>query len=301
MNKSFTLIEILVVIVVIGIISSFIIVGLSSVSGKANIAKGQAFSNSLRNSLLMNLVSEWKFDGPTADNGNVTVDDIKDSWGNKNCSLSGIAPKVRTGTNCISGSCIYFDRENDGYLTCGNLGLYSSFTVNFWAKKINSDDYNCFLDGDNAWSNGFHFWANGNSIHSRLGYNGTSGINMSSSFDFNTSWNNITFIVDRNTNQNLQKLYINGNYINSISIVSIPENTRISFFIIGFSQGNSAPLNEFRGFIDEVRFYGEAMSFSKIRENYFIGINKLYRNKGIVLNEFNQRLTELKSNLAINE
>ncbi|MFA6374475.1 MAG: prepilin-type N-terminal cleavage/methylation domain-containing protein, partial [Candidatus Paceibacterota bacterium] len=40
MNKSFTLIEILVVIVIIGILSAFIIVSMAGVSDKATIAKG---------------------------------------------------------------------------------------------------------------------------------------------------------------------------------------------------------------------------------------------------------------------
>jgi prepilin-type N-terminal cleavage/methylation domain-containing protein len=43
MNKSFTLIEILVVIVVIGVLSAFILVGMSSITSSANIAKSQAF------------------------------------------------------------------------------------------------------------------------------------------------------------------------------------------------------------------------------------------------------------------
>ena len=73
MSKSFTLIEILVVIVIIGILSAFIIVSMVGVSDKARIAKSQAFANSLRNSLLINLVSEWKLN----DGSGTTA---SDSW-----------------------------------------------------------------------------------------------------------------------------------------------------------------------------------------------------------------------------
>jgi len=59
MKKSFTLIEILVVIVIIGILSAFIIVSMSGVSQKATIAKGQAFANSLKNALMIT----WSLNG----------------------------------------------------------------------------------------------------------------------------------------------------------------------------------------------------------------------------------------------
>jgi len=73
MSNSFTLIEILVVIVIIGILSAFILVGMSSITNSANIAKGKAFADSTRNSLLGNLKAEIKLDEGTGQN-------IGDSW-----------------------------------------------------------------------------------------------------------------------------------------------------------------------------------------------------------------------------
>ena len=65
MNKllktAFTLIELLVVIAIIGILSGLIVVSMSGVTEKANIAKSQVFSNSLRNSLMINTVSQYNF------------------------------------------------------------------------------------------------------------------------------------------------------------------------------------------------------------------------------------------------
>ncbi|MFA6374227.1 MAG: prepilin-type N-terminal cleavage/methylation domain-containing protein, partial [Candidatus Paceibacterota bacterium] len=63
MNKSFTLIEILVVIVIVGIISAFIIISMAGISSKANIAKGQTFSNSLKNALMLNMIAQYELDG----------------------------------------------------------------------------------------------------------------------------------------------------------------------------------------------------------------------------------------------
>ncbi|MDD3170422.1 MAG: LamG-like jellyroll fold domain-containing protein [Candidatus Paceibacterota bacterium] len=296
-KKSFTLIEILVVIVIIGIISAFIIVSMAGVSDKARIAKGQAFSSSLKNALLANLVSEWKFSGPTVAGSPVTVDDIKDSFGTKDCAINGVAPTIRSGSDCISGSCVDFDRENDGYLSCGNLGTMSSFTLNLWAKKNTAGDYNCFSEGATGWSSGFHFWANGNAIMSRVG-NDTAGINMASTYSFGTSWNNIVFVVDRNVTPALQKLYVNSSLVNSLDISSIVGNINLSAFKIGFSSGNSSPLNEYRGKIDEVRVYNESLPASRVRENYYSGLNKLLAQSGILSMEYAERISRLINNLG---
>jgi prepilin-type N-terminal cleavage/methylation domain-containing protein len=51
---AFTLIELLVVIAIIGILSGLIVVTMNGVTQKANIAKAQVFSNSLRNALMLN-------------------------------------------------------------------------------------------------------------------------------------------------------------------------------------------------------------------------------------------------------
>ena len=64
-NKSFTLIELLVVIVIIGILAGVIMISTSFSIDQANITKGKVFANSLRNSLITNLVSEWNLEGPT--------------------------------------------------------------------------------------------------------------------------------------------------------------------------------------------------------------------------------------------
>jgi prepilin-type N-terminal cleavage/methylation domain-containing protein len=59
LRQAFTLIELLVVIAIIGILSGLIVVSMSGVTQKANIAKAQVFSNSLRNSLMLIIVGEW--------------------------------------------------------------------------------------------------------------------------------------------------------------------------------------------------------------------------------------------------
>ena len=61
-NKSFTLIEILVTIVIIGILAGVIMISTSSAIDKASISKSKVFSDSVRNSMLLNLIFESSLD-----------------------------------------------------------------------------------------------------------------------------------------------------------------------------------------------------------------------------------------------
>jgi len=79
LKQAFTLIELLVVIAIIGILSGLIVVSMGNMNQKATIAKAQVFSNSLRNSLMANIVSEWKMD----EGSGATVND---TWGGLNNS-----------------------------------------------------------------------------------------------------------------------------------------------------------------------------------------------------------------------
>jgi prepilin-type N-terminal cleavage/methylation domain-containing protein len=293
MNKSFTLIEILVVIVVIGILSAFILVGMSSISSKANIAKGQAFSNSLRNSLLINLVSEWKFDGPST-TGVAVANDVKDSWGSNNGVLaSGFEPTVKVGCECVSGHCLSFDGSTD-YINCGtgaNLNVGPQITITAWIKPSNElPNTWYFITGKSS------FW----------------GIN-----EYGLQINNkrVGFFVDTIQASNPEILLMNNwyflaGYYNGTSLVtyvngiaSSPINHSGSTLSNAFKFTIGAD-NEygyvFPGLIDEVSVYDKAISISQIQESYFIGINKLFKNNSIVLEEFNQRIAELKSSLANN-
>ncbi|MFA5432370.1 MAG: prepilin-type N-terminal cleavage/methylation domain-containing protein [Candidatus Paceibacterota bacterium] len=140
MNKklfAFTLIELLVVIAIIGILSGLIVVSMSGVTQKANIAKAQVFSNSLRNSLMANIVGEWKMDdgsGSVAsdtwtkiNNGNLTSFDF-------NTTTSG----WRVESQCIFNGCLQFDGSNDwvdldSRVSSVPTGV-SNITVGAWVK-----------------------------------------------------------------------------------------------------------------------------------------------------------------------
>ena len=131
-NKSFTLIELLVVIVIIGILAGVIMISTSSSIDKANFAKAQAFSSTIQNELLSNLVSEWTFNEPQE--GNIT----KDSWGNSHGTVVGAQYKDSRTGECVFGGCYSFDGQDD-YIDCGNdssLNIgYNDYAFSLWFKK----------------------------------------------------------------------------------------------------------------------------------------------------------------------
>jgi len=127
-KKAFTLIELLVVIAIIGIFSGLIVVTMSGVTQKATIAKSQIFSNSLRNALMANLVSEWKFDElTTAVQGSTALD----SWsgGNNLTVYTNSDGLDKLSTNCVSGKCLSFDGTDDYAYVSGSNSTSSNLAI----------------------------------------------------------------------------------------------------------------------------------------------------------------------------
>jgi len=314
MNKSFTLIEILVVIVVIGVLSAFILVGMSSITSSASIAKSQAFVNSINNSLLLARVSQWKLD-------EVSSTTTSDSWGTNTGTLkdtvacSFVAPykcpqSVTSG--CPSGNCLSFDGTDD-YVDFGSDISLSmgdgDQTVSLWAKfdnalapkhesliycggastGIDKDGY--LIRRENGTSRLRCFFSDGS-----LDY--TNGYLSAAGSVVGNVWYNIVVVFDRaNTvNDNIQA-YINGvkQTGSSVDISSWTLNVRNS--IPTYIGGSSSYL---AGKIDDVRIYNQAIPTSQINQNYYAGLNKLLINSSIYVEEFDQRMSEFSGSLADN-
>ena len=61
-SKGFTLIEVLIVVSIIGLLSSIVLVGLDGAKDQAEIGKAQEFSHVVRVTMGADLVGEWRFD-----------------------------------------------------------------------------------------------------------------------------------------------------------------------------------------------------------------------------------------------
>ncbi|MDD5696840.1 MAG: LamG domain-containing protein [Candidatus Pacebacteria bacterium] len=292
MNKSFTLIEILVVIVIIGIISAFIIVSMAGVSSKANIAKSQAFANSLRNSLLLNLVSEWKLNG-----------DVADAWGINSGVWHGsgggeyTAASWRTGSECVSGGCLAFDGTDDDIST-GYSGLASvQGTVEFWVKFTEDKGQGLFHFFESGLPTSDYirsYISPGRSIDLLIEDGNVSMLNVSYVFNHGNQWNHIVWLQDGQS----VKLYVNG------QIRTLGGTNNGSWWSGHLTLGYACFGNAWgylHGFMDDIRVYNQALPTSAIQEEYYSGLMALFKNNGIALSEFNQRVAELKYTLTNNE
>jgi len=298
---AFTLIELLVVIAIIGILSGLIVVTMNGVTDKANIAKAQIFSNSLRNSLMLNLVSEWKMD-----NGFGTTS--TESWSGVNTgTLNGFNDTTAgygdsnvsgwmSSSNCISGTCLKFDGSND-YVSHDNplLGATAA-TVCAWVKRNTYVQYAGIIADYSSSSNR-------NLI---LGYESPSG---TLNFYVGSGATSVDIISFSSFTGNVWH-YICGSFVGSgelaIWMDGIKKNSKTTAVVqMGTTQtANSATgrYNSyyFNGLIDEVRLFNMAIPASRIKEQYYTGLNKLLVSGQVSLREYMDNLSRLSEYSAIN-
>jgi|WetSurMetagenome_2_1015567.scaffolds.fasta_scaffold222221_2 prepilin-type N-terminal cleavage/methylation domain-containing protein len=149
-KKAFTLIELLVVIAIVGILSGLIVVSMSGMTQKAVVAKARIFSSSLRNSLMINLVSDWKLDDAS---GTVAAD----TWGTNNGTLTSFADTTAgygdantsgwvSSSNCVFNTCLKFDGTDDR-IVFGSATKYSQYTIEVWLNGLRGQSAGGFFTG----------------------------------------------------------------------------------------------------------------------------------------------------------
>ncbi|MCK9446067.1 prepilin-type N-terminal cleavage/methylation domain-containing protein [bacterium] len=297
-KQAFTLIELLVVIAIIGILSGLIVVSMSGVTQKANIAKSQIFSNSLKNSLLLNLISEWRLDENT---GISTYD----SWsgGNTGTLMGATLPVWKTGSDCVNGSCLQFDGSDD-YVDFGSnsslsMGLGDQ-TISFWVRF------------DNAVASQYEVLAYCGGYPSGTGYPGyfidrpigTSSMRVlfsdgtasligsamtSTNYFANNVWYNIVIVFDRDS---LVQAYINGTKTSYSGNISAQQGNIINYTSYKIGTYSIASYH-LAGRIDEFRLYNAIMPASQIKEQYFAGLNSLLASNSITFEEYMDRIDSL--------
>jgi prepilin-type N-terminal cleavage/methylation domain-containing protein len=314
--KAFTLIELLVVIAIIGILSALIIVGMNSTTQKATIARAQAFSSSLRNSLMSNLVSEWKLDITYTEGPDTKT---ADAWTSNNCTLKGPThlPTLKNVSDgvCINNGCIDFDGIDD-YLDCGNgagLNPDYSFTVASWfnVRGFGVDNNSSIVDRQHAGgandSKGYRIFVHSGSPAYFLGVAGDgtansiiAGSQLLSPMNLN-KWYYGVLTHSYATTNGLLRLYLNGELKDTKTINGYIKFPNTNGLKIGtYVYWPSVPNYIYNGLIDEVRIYDVTIPASQIQQNYFAGLNELLANHQINNQEYYQRISELSNNYAEN-
>jgi prepilin-type N-terminal cleavage/methylation domain-containing protein len=253
LRKSFTLIEILVVIVVVGVLSAFILVGMSSITSSANIAKGKAFINSMDNSLLLSRVSEWKLDNSTG----------ADSWSGKTATLVN-SPTLTS--NCAQDSCYTFNGslsqyawidDDDGPLF--NFGSYMSAFV--WVKGGAQENMGIF--GQYNSTGDQRSWiirTTQNRVYITISDNGTANTghldSSNSVVALDDKWHQVGFTFNSGT----ISIYADGVSQSNTVVETTLYNSNANVVIGAWSN----PISYFTGQIDDARLYNQPIPTSLI-------------------------------------
>ncbi|MFA5072272.1 MAG: LamG-like jellyroll fold domain-containing protein [Candidatus Pacearchaeota archaeon] len=300
-QQAFTLIELLVVIAIIGILSGLIVVSMSGATQKATIAKAQVFSNSLRNSLMANLISEWNFNETS---GASTID----GWsGAKTGTLVNFNFDSTDGwqsdSQCISGGCLQLDGTDD-YINYGDIyrpDRVNNRTYSFWVYPINLTGATVFSTGGLYHSKAGFSLFEFTSTTTTVGYDFDvspyrSDFNITADID---KWNFFVLSIDISDPTNtVLKLYKNGVYISSMTQARATAGQWYKSFLIGsyYSGSLDTPSGFLNGKIDQFRIYNTSLPTSQIQEQYYAGLNSLLTSGNINKEEYKQKLSNLLAN-----
>ncbi|MDD5568889.1 MAG: LamG domain-containing protein [Candidatus Pacebacteria bacterium] len=288
--SAFTLIEIMVVIVIIAVLAGIVMALNSGATQKAIDTKVRTFANGIPMSLSGNYVASWKFDQINVPAANQTPS----AWGDYPGTLSGLSLPTLQTTGCVDSNCLYFngvDATTYSYvnvpsdLTTGLKALTFECWVNGQqaANIIKSENNSIILHFRGA---GFYLFASDDTASNYLGWNSTLAYNV---------WTHLVATWDGAT----MKLYVNGTRQASTLAFAGGAANKLhpsTYSWIGH-YFNSGQLG-FKGYMDELRFYNEALSIGQIRENYYAGVNKLLAKNIITVVDYQNRIAQINNNLA---
>jgi hypothetical protein len=266
---------------------------MNGITQKATIAKAQVFSNSLKNSLMMNLISEYRLDN-----------NVNDSWGNHNGAMIGT---VIPSTDCIYGSCFYFNGST--YISIADdpdFNFGPRMTAMVWVKGAPQNTKTLISNWENIVANKGGWWmgSSENNPYDKLrvvitddgSYNSTHDKRYytTNAIAFDSNWHYVGFTWNSGT----LKLYIDG--VEAVAtkgwdgeITSIYNND-VSINI-GSYLSSGSPAGYLTGFMDDVYLYGAAIPTSQIKEQYYAGLNSLLSNGAMSLEEYSSRAEQLSS------
>lgn len=307
-KQAFTLIELLVVIAIIGILSGLIVVSMSGITTKANIAKSQVFSNSLRNSLMSNLLAEWKFEGPTSAGSAITTDDIKDTWGISNGTIYG--PAMTVSNDCPNSKCIDFNNTSIANLSRIenipiNLSTSGYLTVSYWVYYRHGYRYNSGVFSDDNYAGIFQITNQGGNVVLYLGvkstqaevvlYSNSSNVDNYFSLTENVTnkWKMMTVTYDGSK----MRFFEDGKELTPVTTaIGLLRTSDSSTMKIG-----NLTTYWLDGKMDDIRIYNTPMPAYQIQQKYKIGLEKLLGSGQITSQEYLSRIEEMDKGVAENQ
>ena len=286
-RKSFTLVELLVVIAVIGLLASIIIVNLTGTRSKANISRGLQFSQSIHHALGSEAVGVWSFD-----EGSGTTANDASGYGNNGTLTNGpvwrCASTDPNYTPSGTGCSLYFDGVND-YINNGNstiLAPVDALTVSFWMKKEIQDNTRGIIQSarGNGWNDGWRVDAQGSTIYFYININAADTRRYRNSSFTPGVWTHFVFTF----NGTAITPYKNGTSGQELNAPGFVYYNSTHSMLLGLSTGNSY----YGGFLDDVRIYEKALETAQVEALYYAGLDNLLAKGLIDEEEYQERLVK---------
>lgn len=251
-EKGFTLIEMLVVISIIGILSSIVFVSLKNAQDSSRIANNQTFATHTKHAFAAEAEALWSFDDVSG-----TV--LKDFAAKHDGTLTNTS-MISSVTPSNSGSSLYFNGSNR--VTLNSVIVPDVTTISMWVKTSDSNKSPFFSNGvldigiyTQGGTKG-KFWVNDSSMSPP----GKKTMLSNKSINDN-KWHHVAWT----SNRTVSIIYIDGVEDNRDPRISL-ESTGVGY--LGFS----SPNNYFTGYLDEVAIYTQPLFASEVRDLYLAGL-----------------------------
>jgi hypothetical protein len=278
--------ELLVVIAVIGLLSSIIFAITRGANEQGRIAKGLQFGQHLQNSLGSYAVGIWSFD----EGSDTTANDIS-GWENNGTLVNSPVwrcASVDTNYTPSGQGCSLEFNGSTNYVDVGNptsLQIVNNFTVEMWAKFDPSQGslWDPISHGHSS-TQGWVWQASGASLGILFGYGGTiTGPGFSKDLRDNT-WHHLVAVKSSTAGA---VLYLDGKEDNKMS-----SRTGDVELIAGqnLNIGRDPIGRNINGLIDEVRIYATDLTAAKIQSQYYAGLKRLLTEGLMTKQEYGQRL-----------
>lgn len=258
-NRGFTIIELLVVVSIIGMISSVALANLQTAKENAKLAASKQFHASIQRALGIETVASWEFDEGS---GTVLVDSAGSSGfsGAMNGTIINGSWVPNAG---VSGSALLFNANSYVYGTnFPNPGENGDITISAWVKPTNIVGVNSiFYAGDNGNGGGnctsFEMLENGGKFYTR---NQTSEKLIASNVNLiNNVWQHLVYVY----NGDKVSVYLDNKLVGQVSGGVGTSDCPTGGWSIGtpVTTASVSPNNSryFKGTIDSIRIYNNAL------------------------------------------
>jgi len=291
-QKSFTLIELMTVIGIIAILAGLMLVGYNIFFSEANIGSSMRFDSSIHHSLGYALVGDWKLDDNAA---NSTVVDTSGN-GNDGTFYSS-STEDNTANHSVDGAngrALEFDGVDDYIKISHNKDFDGThdLTFSFWLKSYSNTESSAIFAKVPSGSNKDWYARplDSNQIRVTWENDGVSEQFYTTINSFLTNkWYHLVIVW--NKDQQHIKIYLNNKKeTDEIANTAMPGTE--SWISIGGFYSDCYNQWTFNGTIDQVRIYKAALSTSQIKQQYYPGLQRLYKKGLISRKEYIKRIVQ---------